>query len=195
MPENRFDQEQESAQASPKGGAQPQPAAKADPAGGDEQSRLGDELEALCAELQEARDRVLRAQADLDNYQKRTRRNVEERLRYATAPLLLDLLPVRDNLARAIEAAESAGDGAGLLEGVKLVSQQLLGVFERHDCRPVEALGQPFDPTRHEAIASRPSTDKPAGIVTDVATVGFTLHDRVVRPAQVVVSTGPPAES
>ncbi len=148
---------------------------------------------ALTADLQAANDRVLRAQAELENFRKRSRRELDEQRRYANLSLLGDLLPVLDNLDRAMEAAQQADATSGLLEGVKMVSAQMLAVFEQYGCRPIDAVGIAFDPNLHESIGMEPSADLAAGIVTRVTRVGYQLHDRVVRPPQVLISTGLPA--
>jgi molecular chaperone GrpE len=96
---------------------------------------------------------------------------------------------VLDNIQRAIAAAEKSPSGNGLLDGVRLVAQSLETVLARHDCRRVDALGKPFDPAFHEAISQQPSADHPPGTVIMVVQDGYVLHDRVVRPAQVIVST------
>ncbi len=149
-----------------------------------------DTAEALRGELDQARDKLLRAQADFDNYQKRVLRERSEERRYAFLPLLRDLLPVRDNLQRALDAAEKSGNASGLLEGVRLVAQQLATVFEQYGCREISAQDAEFDPHLHDALTMQPS-DEPAGRVLSVFRPGYQLHDRVVRPAQVVVSSGP----
>lgn len=149
------------------------------------------EIGKLRADLEDASDRVLRAQAELENYRKRARREMEDERRYAAIPLLSDLLPVLDNLQRAIAAAEKSPEAAALLDGVRLVAQSLEGVLARHHCKRIEALGQPFDPAFHQAISQQPSTDQPPNTVLLVAQEGYVLHDRVVRPAQVIVSTRP----
>ena len=94
-------------------------------------------------------------------------------------------------MQRAIEAAEKSPHGSGLLDGVKLIAQSLLSVLAKHDCKKIEALGQPFDPAFHEAISQQPSAEHEANTVVLVAQDGYILHDRVVRPAQVIVSTAP----
>ena len=152
------------------------------------------EVEKLQADLAAANDRALRAQAELDNFRKRSFRQMEEERKYASVLLLRDLLSVMDNLDRAIEAAEQNENSSSLLEGVKMVGQQLTGVLEQHHCRPISAKGEIFDPHLHEAIAQHPSADHPAGSVIDVTQIGYQLHDRVVRPSQVLVSAGPPEE-
>jgi molecular chaperone GrpE len=149
------------------------------------------EIEKLRTDLEEAGDRLLRAQAELDNYRKRARRELEDSLRYATMPLLRDLLPLIDNLGRALAAAEKSSEKSGLIDGVKLVAQAFESVLARHDCKRIDALGKPFDPAFHEAILQQPSPDHPPQTVLLVAQDGYTLHDRVVRPAQVIVSTAP----
>ncbi len=148
-----------------------------------------DDVEQARRDLDEARDRLLRAQAELDNYRKRARKELEEERRYANLPLLSDLLPVLDNVGRAIQASEKTPDVATLVEGVKMVAQQLEGVFNRHHCRRIEALHKPFDPHLHQAILQQPSAEYPSGTVLHVAQDGYQAHDRVLRPAQVIVST------
>ena len=150
-----------------------------------------DEGEQAKRDLDEARDRLLRAQAELDNYRKRARRELEEERRYASLPLLAELLPVIDNIGRAIQAAEKNSEAGSLVEGVKMVAQQLEGVLGRHHCTRIEALHKPFDPHLHQAIMQQPSADHPPGTVLVVAQDGYQVHDRVLRPSQVIVSTAP----
>jgi molecular chaperone GrpE len=145
-------------------------------------------------QLDEANERVLRVQAELENFRKRTRREMEDERRFAALPVLRDLLAVLDNLQRAIEAAEKSDTGAGLLDGVKMVAQQFDGVLRQHHCRRIEALGQPFDPHLHEAVGQEPSAQFPPGAVVRELRPGYLLHDRVLRPTQVFVSAAPPSE-
>jgi molecular chaperone GrpE len=145
-------------------------------------------LESLRAELHAANDRALRMQAELDNYRKRAARELQEERRYANLPLMRDLVPVLDNLDRAIGAAEKQPDGASLLEGVKLVARQFEEVLGRHHCVRIQAHNEPFDPHLHEAVSQQPSDEHPAGTVLLVTQAGYQLHDRVVRPSQVIVS-------
>jgi molecular chaperone GrpE len=146
----------------------------------------------LANELAIANDRALRLQAEMQNLRSRTSREIADERRYAALPVLRDLLPVVDNIDRAIEAAEKAGEAENLLEGFRLVRQQLMTTLSRHQCAPISAEGLPFDPNFHQAILQQPSPDVPAGHVTMVTQAGYKLHDRVVRPAQVIVSSGPP---
>jgi molecular chaperone GrpE len=150
-----------------------------------------DAHEQLRSQVAEAQDRYWRSQAELENTRKRLRREMDEERRYAELPLLADLLPVIDNINRAIEAAEKNADAATLLAGIKMVSQQLNGVLDKHHCQPIQAEGQPFDPAVHQAIMQQPSDQHPDNTVVAVGQTGYQLHDRVVRPAQVVVSKKP----
>ncbi len=149
------------------------------------------DIERLQSELSEAKDRALRTQAELDNYRKRSQREMEDSLRYANMNLMRDLLPIVDNLRRAADSAEKTSDVAGLLAGVKMVAAQFEDVLARHHCKRIAAHGEAFDPNVHEAIAQQPSEEHPQGTVMLEATTGFQLHDRVVRPTQVIVSSGP----
>jgi molecular chaperone GrpE len=146
----------------------------------------------LAAELAASNDRALRLHAEMQNLRNRTSREIADERKYAALPLLRDLLPVVDNIDRAIEAAEKAGGAEKLVEGFRLVRQQLAVALSSNSCVLIEAAGQTFDPNIHQAILHQPSADVPAGSVTMVTQQGYKLHDRVVRPAQVIVSSGPP---
>ena len=145
-------------------------------------------LDQLRSDLEAAKDRALRSQAELENYRKRASREIDDHRRYANLPLMQDLLPVLDNIERAIAAAESTKDVAVLLEGVKLVARQFEEVFARYHCVRIGALHLPFDPHLHHAISQQPTNEFPPNTVVLVAQPGFMLHDRVVRPSQVLVS-------
>lgn len=155
-------------------------------------ARRDEEIARLGSELQQAKDRALRNLAELDNYRKRAERIIEEERRYALLPLMRDLLPVLDDLRRAIDSSQLATDPAALREGVELVARKFEGVLAKHHCKPIDALHQPFNPNYHEAILQQPSGEFPPNTVLQVVRAGFTLHDRVVRPSQVIVSTAPP---
>lgn len=150
-----------------------------------------EEIDQLKQQLADAEKRVLLAQADLENYRKRMRREREDELKYADASLLADLLPVVDNLQRAIQSAQQSDQSSGILEGVKLVEKQLIESMKRRGCVPIEAVGQPFDPNLHEAIMQQPTADAPPGTVVHETQVGYRLHERVIRPSQVIVSKPP----
>ena len=152
-----------------------------------------DELAQARAELDAAQDRALRFQAELENYRRRAAREMEQQQRYAALPLLRDLLPVWDNVRRAIEVAEQAGGDPAVLQGFAMVAGQLEDVLRRHDCQKIDALYHPFDPNLHEAITQQPSGEHPAGTIIGETQTGFRLHDRVVRASQVIVSIAAPS--
>jgi molecular chaperone GrpE len=150
----------------------------------------GEEPLQQSGELAEERERNLRLRAEIENVRARTSRELLEQTRYAALPLARDLLPVLDNIDRAIEAAEKSGESGPLVEGFRMVRQQLAAVLQQHHCVEIQSLGQPFDPHFHAAILQQPSPDVPANHVMMVTQSGYQLHDRVVRPAQVIVSSG-----
>jgi molecular chaperone GrpE len=160
-------------------------------AGSSGQTSADEKIGKLESELREANEKALRAQAELENYRKRSQRDLADERKYAVVPLVRDLLAVVDNLERAIEAAQKTDNGQGLLDGVKMVAAQLEAVLKQHQCVRIETVGAAFDPNLHQAIAQEPSDQHPAGTVTRAAQSGYKLHDRVIRPAQVFVSTGP----
>jgi molecular chaperone GrpE len=147
----------------------------------------------LEADLAAERDRNLRLRAELENVRNRTSRELAETIRYAALPIVRDLLPVLDNIDRAMEAAQKAGETGPLVDGIRMVRQQLIGVLGQHNAEEIAALGQPFDPQFHAAILHQPSPDVPADHIAMVTQAGYRMHDRVVRPSQVIVSSGPPA--
>ena len=161
-----------------------------DPVGEKPETR-DEEMERLRAEASEADKRVLMAQAEAENFRKRMRRDLEDQLKYASVSLVEDLLQVRDNLCRALDAAEQATDASGLKEGVAMVAKQLDETLGKYGVREIPAAGELFDPNFHEAISQMPSDEHTEGMVAHVHQTGFQMHDRVIRPSQVVVSTGP----
>ncbi len=142
------------------------------------------------AQLQEAQDRLLRAQAELENFRKRSRREYEEAQRYREIDLLRDLLPVLDNAHRAIEAADKTDDIESLRSGFRMMAQQIEKLLGSHGCLTIETDGSVFDPTIHDAILQQPAPGVAPGTIVGTATKGYKLHDRVVRPAQVIVAKG-----
>ncbi len=143
-------------------------------------------------ELDESRQRILRLQAELENYRKRAQRTLDDERRFAAMPMIRDLLTVVDNLQRAIDSAQQSESSAGLLEGVEMVAGQLAGILKRHHCEEIPAAGTRFDPNMHEAIAQLPSDDHEPGDVSQVTQVGYQLHGRVIRPSQVIVAAAKP---
>jgi molecular chaperone GrpE len=141
-------------------------------------------------ELQQANDRVLRTYAELDNSRKRVHREIEDTRKYATIDLVRDMLGVWDNMNRALEAVETNHNPEAFVEGVRMVREQFTQILARHHCTRIEAVGLTFDPNVHESIAQMPSDNVPMNSVMYESQIGFKLHDRVVRPTQVVLSTG-----
>ena len=131
-------------------------------------------------------DRLLRLAADFDNYKKRAARERDKYVTRANERLLKELLPILDDLERALSAAEQHEE-AQLEEGVRLVHRSLASLFERHGVKEIATEGK-FDPHVHEALLAQPSEEKEQGDVLDVIQKGYTLGDRVVRPARVIVA-------
>ena len=151
-----------------------------------------DELEALRAERDELRDRFMRALADAENSRKRAERDRREAEQYGGTRLARDLLPVYDNLNRALDAAgdEAKAAAAALIEGVELTLRELLNVMTKHGVRPISPqVGDLFDPQQHQAMFEAPVPGTKAGQIIQVMTEGFMIHDRLLRPAQVGVSS------
>ena len=150
-----------------------------------------DELETMRRELAEKNDRLLRALAEADNIRRRAQRDREDSVRYAAEALVRDLIPVIDNLDRALEAARAAGDAGGVVDGVELIRREFLKVLDRHGVLRYSALDQRFDPNQHEAIARVVSSEKAPGTVVGEIAPGYSLRGRVLRPAQVAVAAAP----
>lgn len=153
-----------------------------------------DELEALRAERDEMRDKFMRVLADAENSRKRAERDRKEAEMYGGTRLARDLLPVYDNLNRALHAIpeESRAASAALIEGVELTLRELTNVMSKHGITKVSpAAGDQFDPQLHEAMFEAPVPGTKAGQIIQVMTEGFLLHDRLLRPAQVGVSSTP----
>jgi len=148
------------------------------------------EVEELSARLVETEDRLLRLQADFENFRRRALREREEGLRYGHQNLVKELLSTVDNLDRAIDhVRKSEGeDFESLLKGVELVRKELLAALAKFEVAEIEALGKSFDPALHEAMAQAPDSSVPQGTVIDVLQKGYQLRDRLIRPVRVVVS-------
>ena len=149
------------------------------------------EADAIEQQLADAQERLLRTQAELENYRKRARREYEEAQRYREIDLLRDLLPVLDNVLRAIEASATTSDVESLRSGFRMTAQQIEKLLEAHGCGTIATDGAPFDPTVHDAILQQPTAAAAPGTIVGTASRGYKLHDRVVRPAQVIVATEP----
>jgi Molecular chaperone GrpE (heat shock protein) len=139
-------------------------------------------------QVEEHQQRYLRAQADFDNFRRRTAKEREELAQYATMKLITQLLPVVDNFERAISAAKQNNDFEALSKGVEMVSRQFNQVLEQEGLKPMEAVGEPFNPEFHQAVMQEQSADHEEGIVLEELQKGYMLKDKVIRPAMVKVS-------
>jgi molecular chaperone GrpE len=151
-----------------------------------------DALAAANKEAADSHDRYLRVAADLENFRRRTVREKDELRLYASSRVLEDLLPALDNLALGLAAArQPKADLKTLTDGMELVLQQLKGALANHGLKEINPAGQPFDPHQHEAISHQSDAKVPAESVLTVVRPGFSLNGRLLRPASVVVSSGP----
>ncbi|MEK1901075.1 MAG: nucleotide exchange factor GrpE, partial [Rhizobium sp.] len=157
-----------------------------------------DALELLKAENTELRDRYLRLAAEMDNLRRRTEREVKDAKSYSVAGFARDMLAVSDNLRRAIDAippeVKAAADAGltTLIEGVEMTERSMLSALERHGVRKLEPVGQKFDPNFHQAMFEVPNTEVPNNTVVQVVQAGFSIGERVLRPAMVGVAKGGP---
>jgi molecular chaperone GrpE len=149
---------------------------------------LRQQLEIKETEAKNYYERLLRQAAELENYKKRSGRERDDAIRYANESLLKDLLPVVDNLERAIAHASGGGNGKPLVEGVEMVLRGLTDVLAKHGAMPILAQGQPFDPTKHEAMTQVETDDHEPNSVVEELHKGYMLRDRLLRPALVSVA-------
>ena len=175
----------------------PEPAA---PSGKEQFESLKAELEfsmakgrELMGKIKDEHEKMLRAVADLENYKKRAAKEKEEMQKFGNEKLLKDVLPVFDNFDRALDAAKSAADFESLRKGVEMTRKLFEDTLGKHGVRAFSAKGQVFDPNRHEAMTAAETTEMPPNHVFSEVLRGFTLNDRLVRPALVIVSRTPSA--
>ncbi len=152
----------------------------------------------LRAEVAALKDQLLRALAETENLRRRSQREREDVVKYAAVPFMRDLVGVVDNLRRAMdsvspEALEADEHLKTLMAGLEMTEKELATVFERHHIVKIDPLGERLDPHSHEAMFEVPDPETPSGIVVQVVQVGYRLHDRLLRPAQVGVAKGGPA--
>jgi len=155
---------------------------------------LRTQLQEKEAEAKANYDLFLRERADLENFKRRMQRDKAEALRFANEPLVRDLLPILDNLERAVSHAQGGGNSQPLVEGVSLVLRSFLDIVEKHGVSRVSAKGQLFDPAKHEAMAQVENTDVEPNTVVDEYAPAYLLYDRLLRPALVVVAKQPTDE-
>jgi molecular chaperone GrpE len=141
------------------------------------------------AKAEQQRDEMLRTLADYENSRKRGARDLEIERKFAHSKLSADLLPALDNLERALQAAKKTGENSALVQGVQATQQMLLEALKRHGVTLMEAQGQPFDPNLHQAVQMMPSKVQPPNSVLQVLQPGYLIHDRILRPASVVIAT------
>jgi molecular chaperone GrpE len=160
------------------------------------ENHIAEEDQDPASQLQEARqqaqesyDRLLRVSAEFDNYKKRTAREMQDVIKYANENILKELLTVVDNLERAIDAAGvDRTDDDPLVKGIHLTLSEVLKILERHKVIPVKAMGEPFDPAYHQAMMQEEVADQAPNTVVREMQKGYVIHDRLLRPAMVVVS-------
>lgn len=146
------------------------------------------ELEALRKQVEEQQERYMRAQADFDNFRRRTRQEKEEFAKYASSKLVEQLLPVLDNFERALASSKESRDFDSLLKGIEMTFRQLDQSLEQEGLKRMEAVGQPFNPEFHQAIQQVESDEHEEGVVVEEVMKGYLYKDKVIRPAMVKVS-------
>lgn len=161
----------------------------------EEDTELQKTLLAKTDECKALNDKFLRLAAEFENYKRVNQREQRDQIRYANEQILKELLPVVDNLERAIQSAKSNWSPDKLIQGVDLTLKQLTGLLTKFGVRPVMAVGQPFDPTHHQAVSQVESDTVPANTIVEEFQKGYLLHDRILRAAMVSVSTGPGQET
>jgi len=149
-------------------------------------------LEEVSADASNQKERYLRAVADLENYRKRAIREKDEARRQANMGLVEDLLPILDNFKLGLKSAESHEGGAAFAEGFRMILTQLESALEQNGLVAINPEGKAFDPNYHEALAHVPHEGTEDGHIIEVQRVGYTLHDRLLRPAAVIISSGAP---
>ncbi|NQV24143.1 MAG: nucleotide exchange factor GrpE [Rhodopirellula sp.] len=150
------------------------------------------ELEKVQAERDQYFDKLQRSIAELENYRRRVQRESELSARYSSLPLIRDLLPAMDNIARTIQAAEQTGKIEDLIQGLQMIVAQVDQVFSSHSAKPIAAVGETFDPNLHEALQQIPTNEHPPMTVLQELERGYMMHDRVIRPTKVLVACAPP---
>ncbi len=152
---------------------------------------LAAKLDATERDCADAKDRYLRLYAEFENYKKRAQRDQMDYTKFATEKVLKELLPVVDNLERAVVHARQANADALIVDGLTLILRQFMDALQKSGCEPIEAMGKPFDPAIHQALAQVESSQYEADTVVEEAQRGYLLHGRILRPSLVTVSTPP----
>ncbi|CAN2049645.1 molecular chaperone GrpE [Candidatus Magnetomoraceae bacterium gMMP-1] len=156
----------------------------------DKLSELQDLLAEKEKELKESHDRLLRASAEFDNYKKRSKREMNDFRKFAYESIIKELLSVVDNLERALETPETKESDKSIIEGVDMTLKEMLKIFDKFSVKPIKSIGEPFNPAFHQAVMQEKSDEHPADTVIKEMQKGYMIHDRLLRPAMVVVSQG-----
>ncbi|MFZ5861628.1 MAG: nucleotide exchange factor GrpE [Nitrospirota bacterium] len=172
-------------------GAAPESAAAESPetGGADWEAHLA----AKDRECADAKDRYLRLYAEFDNYKRRAQRDQQDYTKFAAEKVLKELLPIVDNLERAVAHARGAQADASIVDGLALIVRQFHDALHKNGCEPIDAVGKPFDPAFHQALAQIDAADRDPDTVVEEAQRGYLLHGRILRPSMVTVSKKPDA--
>ena len=152
-------------------------------------------LDAIKAERDQHLDKFQRVTAELENFRRRVQREAELSARYSSLPLIRDLLPAMDNVARTIQAAEQTGKLDDLIQGLQMIIAQFDQIFGSHSAKPIAAVGETFDPNLHEALQQVPTDEHPPMTVIQELERGYIMHDRVIRPTKVLVACALPEQT
>jgi len=163
---------------------QPQPG----PETADKQQALQQELDGVRKEKDETFARLQRVYADYANFQKRVPKQISDAVAYERERLLKSLLPLMDNFERTLRAEVSTQNVEALLKGVEIIRDQMLGILKTHGVEPIQAVGEKFDPEKHEAMLRKNEPDKPDDVVLEEYQKGYKLDDRILRPSRVAVN-------
>jgi molecular chaperone GrpE len=149
------------------------------------------ELEAKAKDAEERHDQLLRLGAEFENYKKRMQKEKSDAMKFGNESLLKALLPILDNLERTIDHGKKMNENGPLLQGVEIIVQQFLTILEKFGVKPVAAMGEPFDPEKHEAVSQAESDQEPNRVISELEK-GYLFHERLLRPAKVLVSKALP---
>ena len=153
------------------------------------------DLDAIKVERDQNLDKFQRVTAELENFRRRVQREAELSARYSSLPLIRDLLPAMDNVARTIQAAEQTGKLDDLIQGLQMIVAQFDQIFGSHSAKPIAAVGETFDPNLHEALQQVPTDEHPPMTVIQELERGYIMHDRVIRPTKVLVACALPEQT
>ena len=157
-------------------------------------SDLEQALVAKTDEIKNLHDRYLRLAAEFENYKRLAQRDQREQVKFANETLLKELLPIVDNLQRAVNFSKSSTGSEQLIEGVQLTLKQFFETLSKFGVKPINSVGEPFDPSRHQAVAKMESNDQPEHTIIQEHQPGYLLHDRILRAAMVTVAAAPRGE-